>query len=214
MSSKKISKFKKKFLLKIKTIIGYLYFFKFIFIVFLGTSLIFIGNKITKTKGKPSKYNKRKSIGIFISHINEKGQRDCREIARGMIGSKGDVYVFPNLKSQKEFPFHESFHKSGKHHWKEGDQHFYPLAFDGEGLPASEKQKNFRFNLQSCFCFRKGKGLNANEIKILVEKLIRYVPFTDSKEIIAELKNRGICQIRNADFKKDLWKRWKIFSKR
>ena len=89
-----------------KIMIKYLRMFFGIFLMFLGHSIIFIVNKITGVKGKPFEYNKHKSIGVFVPHFNENGQRDCREIVRGTITSKRDIYILPNLKHQKEFPFH------------------------------------------------------------------------------------------------------------
>ncbi|KPJ56146.1 hypothetical protein AMJ49_05550 [Parcubacteria bacterium DG_74_2] len=195
-----------------KKIIRYVQLFIGIFLMFLGSLIIFIVNKITKVKGKPSNYNKDRSIGVFVPHFNENGQRDCKEIARGTITSRGDIYVLPNLKYQKEFPFHESFHKSGRHHWKDGNKYCYPLAFNGNGLSASEKFVNFVAKPQYCFCFRRGKRLKDEEIKPLVEKLKRYVPPVDSEEVVSGLKKRGIFQAKHPRFLKDLWTRWKILS--
>jgi len=195
-----------------KKIFKYIYIIINVFLIFLGSLLIFIKKKITRTKGNPRKYNKDKSIGIFIPHFNKDGERDCEEIARGQITSKGDIYIFTNLKSQKEYPFHESFHKSGRHHWKEGKEYLYPLAFNGDGLPASEKMKNFRINLQPCFCFRRGKRLKDEEIKLLIEKLLRFVPPVNFEELFSSLKSKGIFKAKLPNYFKHLLKRIEILN--
>ena len=177
-------------------IIRYIRTFVGIFLIFGGTLLVFVYNRITGEKGQPSKYNKARAIGVFVPNFNKDGQRDCKEIVRGTITSNGDIYIFTNLKHQKEFPFHESFHESGKHHWKQGNQYLYPLAFNGAGLPVSEKFIHFRTEQPYCFCFRKGDGIKDEEIKPVIEKLIRYVPSVDAEEVVFALKTRGIFQAK------------------
>ena len=143
--------------------------------------------------GKPPKrYNKYKSIGIFAF----KSHRRCIEMVRGKISSQGDIYVFPHPSTQKEFPFHESFHKTGDFHWTMKDEKTVPVC-GPKDLPAAEKAAHFRLRWPPplCFCFRKGKGLRREEIKLLVENLKRYVPPINVEEVVSSLEEKGFCKM-------------------
>lgn len=177
-----------------------------ILLTFIGTLLIFIRNEIEANKGKPSKYNKERSIGLFVFNYEpENGRRNCKEIVRGKISSKGDIYIFPFPKSQKKHPFHESFHtlkgeKPSRFHWVQKDFPKRPPVFGTKDLPAALKFACFRARRPPCFCFRIGKRLKTYEIRPLVEKLIRFVPSVDINEVVSALEKGGIYQARREIF--------------
>jgi len=140
--------------------------------------------------GKPPKqYNKGKSrdkaIGLFVST-----HRGCIEIIRGKIMSLGDIYVFPVPQTQREFPFHEAFHKSGEFHWRIKGEKTFPIC-GSKDLPAAFKMSFFRIGQAPCFCFRRGKRLKDHEIRALVENLSRYTPPVDVEEVTRALEKQG-----------------------
>jgi hypothetical protein len=152
------------------------------------------------TDNHQKKYNKDKTIGLFIFNYKN-GKSNCIEIVRGRIGSKGDIYIFPHPQSQSEFPFHESFHtkkgeRSSRFHWVEKGLPKNPPAFGTKDLPEALKFSTFRTRTPPCFCFRRGKRLKKFEIKTLVENLIRFVPPTDINRVISALEKEGIYQAR------------------
>ena len=178
-------------------------YFKF----FLGKLLLSSGllvNKLARVRGRPSKNNKKRSVSVFIFNFSgEGGRRDCIELVKARISSKGDVYIIPNPKTQKENPFHESFHTPKDDKPKEyhiitendpNDPKISPL-YGEKDLPSAVRFSAFA-RMPACFCFRKGGHLNHKEITILVDRLLRYVPSVNKEEVIFSLETRGICRFR------------------
>lgn len=195
----------RKILNYLKTAIKYFDFLIGILLIFLGASLIYIDNKIRGIKGKPRNYDNEKSIGVFVPHFNENGQRNCREIVRAKIGAQGDIYVFPHPKNQNTFPVHESFHKTGEFHLttKQGKN---SLAYGEKDLPAALFFTNFRANNPSCFCFRRGKRLIIEEIRALIKNLARYTPSINIEDAASTLAREGIYQLYQQNLFKNLIK--------
>lgn len=157
--------------------------------------------------GQPINFNKEKSIGLFVFYYDEiEKMRNCKEIARAKISAKGDVYVFPHPQFQSDYPIHESFHtskdgKPAKFHWTGRDFHQEVPAYGERDLPAPMKFAHFRAANPPCFCLRKGKGLNDDEVKILAEKLLRFTPDVEIEGVIDALRKQNVCQLRQKVFR-------------
>jgi hypothetical protein len=151
----------------------------------------------------PKKYDAKKAIGVFVCLGFSYGAR-CPELLRARIGAKGDIYVIPHAEyagksksTNKEF--HISHHKSGEFHWALDGEHVHPV-FGESDYPAA-----FGFVLKvrrpPCFCVRRGKDLDVDEIAILVECLARYLPFKFDTAIACQnLSNNNFSMFHSADF--------------
>jgi hypothetical protein len=161
----------------------------------------------------PKKYNAKKAIGVFVCLSFSYGPR-CPELLRARISAKGDIYVIPHTEyagksRSKNTEFHISHHKSGKFHWVWDGEHVHP-AFGESDYPAA-----FGFALKvrqpPCFCFRRGKDLDVDEIAILVECLARYLPFKIDTAIACQnLRDVNFSMFHSPDFSRFL-KRRKFF---
>lgn len=195
-----------------------------IILIYLG----FILNKLFGVKGSPSESSriKGKHVSVFISKFNLKQRRrDCLEIARGRIGAKGDIYIIPAPQFLKQSQIHESFHspkgaRLGEYHIVDKG-----IKTKEENLLSGDRDFTdaFRFSMfmrmPSCFCFRCGTDLKAEEVENIVEKLVRYVcvASTDKEKIVSSLITTGKCQFSQPPewikLKKELFERLQRDSK-
>ena len=146
----------------------------------------------------PKKFSKKRSVGVFacLGRANM-----CFEILRARTTSqKEDIYIipFPNARTKG---FHESIHESGKVHWvwECGKVHKDPL-YGREDSPSALKNYIKRKS-PVCICFRAGQSLTNRQIRLLVSRLIEFIPFdVQVKEICFLLKEKKFARFVRADF--------------
>lgn len=143
--------------------------------------------------GKPPKdFKKRKAVAIYICLGDH-----CVEGVRAIIGSNGDIYI-PLTPPQlgKLWPAHESFHASGQHHWVFPGEKGRAALLGKEDAPRAFKLAFFNLLGVPCLCFRRGMGLESDEIRALVERLIAYTPLYPhyAERVGAELASEGFSR--------------------
>lgn len=186
-----------------KKIISWVRFFWGILLINLG----YFFYRLSGVKGTPSELEhlKGKHVSIFIFNFNLKeGRRNCLEIARGRIGARGDIYIIPAPQSGQQDPMHESFHNPKNE--KPSEYHIVEKGSKTkeENLLSGDKDftNAFRFStfmrIPSCFCFRCGQSLKEENVRGIVEKLMRYVcvASSDKEKIVSLLTTEGKCQFR------------------
>ena len=141
----------------------------------------------------PKNYNRKKAISIFGCLYFSYGFR-CPELLRATITSAGDVYIIPlhrvylaeSEKGRRDF--HISYHKSREFHWTHGGTHIVPVC--GEDDAPAAMRLWLKLKQPPCFCFRKGRNLNDEEIVTLIQHLAQNLPFNfNVEEASQNLKN-------------------------
>jgi hypothetical protein len=126
----------------------------------------------------PKRYNVKRSISIFCCLRFSFGFK-CPEALRATITTKGDVYVIPYTEYGLG-DFHISHHKSGEFHWGYQGNHIQPIC--GEDDAPAAMRLWLKLKQPPCFCFRKGRNLNDEEIVTLIQRLAQNLPFTFNVE--------------------------------
>ena len=128
----------------------------------------------------PKNYKEKKAVSLFCCLKFSFGAK-CPELLRAVISKKGDVYIIPYVeygsRGFSNFPgdFHLSHHKSGKFHWTTKKEHIEPVY--GEKDFAAAFGLWLKLRHPPCFCFRRGSGLNEQEITSLLNRLAQNIPF-------------------------------------
>lgn len=162
--------------------------------------------------GKPPKnYSAKNAIGFFVCLYSSSGA-NCPEYLRVRISPEGDIYVIPHpgsadkSKNSKDTELHISHHKSGEFHWAIDGKSVYPV-FGESDYPAAFGLV-LKVRRPPCFCFRRGKNLDAEEISLLVDCLARYIPFKINTERTCQnLINNNRSIFLSADFSRHLKRR-------
>jgi len=121
----------------------------------------------------PKNYGEKKAISIFCC-LHFSFGFGCPELLRARITKKGDIYVIP-FSEYGIGDFHLSHHESGEFHWGHDRTHDKPAYGEGDFAAAFGLWLKVRSPL--CFCLRKGKNLNNEDIAILVQRLAQNFPF-------------------------------------
>jgi hypothetical protein len=152
----------------------------------------------------PKKYNAKKAIGFFVCLYSTFGAR-CSEFLRVRISPEGDIYILPHpgqtnkSNNSKNREFHISHHTSGEFHWAIDGKSVHPV-FGESDYPAAFGLV-LKVRHPPCFCFRRGKNLDAGEISVLVDCLAKYIPFKINSEIACQnLINNNLAIFHSPDF--------------
>jgi len=134
----------------------------------------------------PKNYNRKKAISLFCCLSFSCGPR-CLELLTASITSRGDIYVMP-FTEHASGDFHLSYHKSGKFHWTHRGNHIQPIY--GEDDSPAAMRLWLKFKEPPCFCLRKGRNLNDEEIFMLLQRLAPNLPFAfDIEKVSCDLKD-------------------------
>jgi len=158
----------------------------------------------------PKKYIAKKAIGVFVCLYHSYGP-SCPELLRVRISSEGDIYIIPHPESagkskNVKTEFHISHHKSGDFHWAMDGKNVKP-AFGESDYPAAFGLV-LKVRHPPCFCFRRGKNLDAGEILVLVHCLAKYLPFKINTEVACEnLIRNNLSIFHSEDFSRYLKRR-------
>jgi len=153
----------------------------------------------------PKNYRKNKAISVFCCLYFSYGFK-CPEILRAKIATTGDVYMVPLVEflhymsepEGKFEDFHLSYHASGEFHWAVDGTHTQPLFGEADFRKALALW--LKFKSPPCLCFRKGKGLAAEQILALVQHLASYLPIgIDIADVTQILKDSNFHRLVRAD---------------